>query len=107
VYPAAGGATVLFLVYHWQMFFCCLLLLLPSARLLWWWFKQGHRVCRLDYLISSYAQGFWVLLLLGTGCGFLAWTVASVILYIVFFGAFGVDSYLAWCAVAPRHQTAL
>eukprot|EP00614_Pseudopedinella_elastica_P007164 CAMPEP_0172611494 /NCGR_PEP_ID=MMETSP1068-20121228/31164_1 /TAXON_ID=35684 /ORGANISM="Pseudopedinella elastica, Strain CCMP716" /LENGTH=555 /DNA_ID=CAMNT_0013415477 /DNA_START=69 /DNA_END=1736 /DNA_ORIENTATION=+ len=85
-----------FLTWHWQMFFCALVLLLPTVRLYGWWYGQGHRVIPLDFIISSYAQGFWILIMLGTGLAFVTWIVASVFLYGIFGMMFGFETMLSW-----------
>ena len=87
---------ICFLAYHWQMFLCVLVLLLPTVRLALWWCKQGHAVVPLDYILQSFAKGFYILLILGTGCGFVAWLFASIIIYGLFEALFGNSNYLGW-----------
>jgi len=87
---------VIFLTYHWQMMIIGLVLMLPSARLVLWWVRQGSSVAPLDYIVSSFAQGFWFLTVIATGSALLAWLLASLLLYIIFLGVFGAGSYYAW-----------
>ena len=73
-----------------------LVLLLPALRLAMWWLEQGHTVVPLDYLIQSFAKGFYILLFLGTGLGITAWLFASLIIFNLFEAMFGDESYLGW-----------
>ena len=87
---------ICFLAYHWQMFLCVLVLLLPTVRLALWWCKQGHAgAARLHPPVLR--QGVHhILLILGTGCGFVAWLFASIIIYGLFEALFGNSNYLGW-----------
>lgn len=75
------------------MAMCSVVLLLPSLRLFVWWQLRGKEIVPLDYLISSYAQGFWILLVLGAGMGFVVWLLATIIFYLIAFAIFGTSHF--------------
>lgn len=79
----------LFGLWHWEALLIALLVvLLPSSRLIFWW-KRNMHVAPLDHILASYAQGFWVLVIVGTFSGLIAAHIAIIPLYIIMATLFG------------------
>merc|ERR1711916_316707 len=62
---------LLFGLWHWEAPLIAILLVSPSSRLVFWW-KNNMHVAPLDHILASYAQGFWVLVVVGTFSAFIA-----------------------------------
>mmetsp|Transcript_6809 Transcript_6809/g.9528 ORF Transcript_6809/g.9528 Transcript_6809/m.9528 type:complete len:409 (-) Transcript_6809:34-1260(-) len=52
---------ILMAVWYWQFAFISFLISLPSVRLYFWWYRNQEFAGPLDHLVSSYAQGFYLI----------------------------------------------
>jgi len=68
--------------WHWEFSLCALLLILPSSRLIFWW--ANNPICPLDHLLSSYSQGFFILVIMATGSAVVAMLVTSFVVLMLY-----------------------
>ena len=67
-------------VWYWQLALVSMTLMLPSGRLFWWWRENRQYAGPLDHVISSYAQGFYVIFVIANVSAFVAFSIAFAVL---------------------------
>lgn len=80
---------ILMFTWYWQFAVVSIFLFLPTLRLFWWWRENQQYAGPLDHVVSSYAQGFYLIFAVSNVSAIVAFVLAQVLLvwlFVIFSG---------------------